>query len=360
MRRVLILGATGSIGTTALNAVREGKLDVKITGLAARHNEDRLKALAEEFDCPYIINDDSGKLDDFISSSDSDIALNGIAGSPGLEASLRCIKHSVDLALANKESVVMGGSFLFESAQKNGSKIIPVDSEHSAIYNLLKGHEDEVEKLVITASGGPFLNRRDLENVTVEEACSHPTWKMGRKISIDSSTLANKGLEVIEAGFLFNMPAEKIEVTIHRQSVVHSMIRLENGAVYAQLSPPDMTLPIINALNDGHQELHNVVKPLSFENLTLTFSSWDRNQFPLLALAYNVLSSKAAYPIAFNAADEVAVAAFIEGRIRYTQIAEIVERVLDHDWTASAHSFEEIKHYDSLARERAASCLASF
>ena len=271
MRKVLILGATGSIGTTALNAVRDGKLDVKITGLAARHNEDRLKALAEEFDCPYIINDDSNKLDAFIASSDSDIALNGIAGSPGLEASLMCIKHSVDLALANKESVVMGGSFLFESAQKNGAKIIPVDSEHSAIYNLLRGHEDEVSKLVITASGGPFLNRRDLENVTVEEACSHPTWKMGRKISIDSSTLANKGLEVIEAGFLFNMPAEKIEVTIHRQSIVHSMIRLENGAVYAQLSPPDMTLPIISALNDGHQDLHNVVNPLSFEDLTLTF-----------------------------------------------------------------------------------------
>lgn len=360
MRKVLILGATGSIGTTALNAVRGGKLDAEITGLAALHNEDKLKALADEFNCPYIINDNAEKLDDFIASSDSDIALNGIAGSSGLEASLLCIKHSIDLALANKESVVMGGSLLFESAAQNGSKIIPVDSEHSAIYNLLGGHGNEVSKLIITASGGPFLNRSDLEHVTVEEACNHPTWKMGKKISIDSSTLANKGLEVIEAGFLFNMPAEKIEVTIHPQSIVHSMIRLENGAVYAQLSPPDMTLPIISALNDGHQDLHNVVKPLSFENLTLTFSSWDRNQFPLLSLAYNVLSGKAAYPIAFNAADEVAVAAFIEGRIRYTQIAEVVEKVLDHDWSENAHSFEEIKYFDSLARERASSCLASF
>ena len=360
MRRVLILGATGSIGTTCLDAIRSGKLEAEVTGLVARHSNERLESLSREFDCPCLINDSHESLVSFIQNCGGDIALNGIAGSAGLAASLACLDAGLDLALANKESIVMGGQFLLDEAARLKRRIIPVDSEHSAIYNLLKGHRGEVSSLVITASGGPFLDRQDLENVTPDEAAAHPTWKMGRKISIDSSTLANKGLEVIEAGFLFNMPAEKIEVTIHRQSVVHSMIRLENGAVYAQLSPPDMTLPIISALNDGHQELHNVVKPLSFENLTLTFSSWDRNQFPLLALAYNVLSSKAAYPIAFNAADEVAVAAFIEGRIRYTQIAEIVERVLDHDWTASAHSFEEIKHYDSLARERAASCLASF
>ena len=359
MRRVLILGATGSIGTTCLDAIRSGKLEAEVTGLVARHSNDRLESLSREFGCPCLINDSHESLVSFIRDCGGDIALNGIAGSAGLAASLACLDAGLDLALANKESIVMGGDFLLDEARRLERRIIPVDSEHSAIYNLLKGHQGEVSSLVITASGGPFLDRQDLENVTPDEAATHPTWKMGRKISIDSSTLANKGLEVIEAGFLFGIDADRIEVTIHRQSIVHSMIRLENGAIYAQLSPPDMTLPIVAAVNDEYARLTDVVRPLSFNDLTLTFHSWSPERFPLLALAYKVLERKAGYPIAYNAADEIAVSAFIEGRIRYTDIARVVSATLEKDWSHTACSYDEIVDIDSMAREVAAGCLSS-
>ncbi|MGN0906741.1 MAG: 1-deoxy-D-xylulose-5-phosphate reductoisomerase [Bullifex sp.] len=352
-RSVIILGATGSIGTTCLNAVRNGILDAEVKGVVSRSSLASLKKIADEFSCPYILNETSGKLKAFLEDIDADIVLNGIAGAAGLEASLLSLNAGFDLALANKESVVMGGTFLFSEAQRLGRKIIPVDSEHSAIYHLLKGYPD-IDSCVITASGGPLYGRRDLENVTPDEAAAHPTWKMGRKISIDSATLANKGLEVIEAGFLFGLDASRIEVTIHRQSVVHSMIRMKNGAVYAQLSPPDMTLPIVSAVNDEASEIINAVRPLSFSDLTLTFSSWDRNEFPLLALAYEALEKKGSYPIAFNAADEVAVQLFTDGRIKLTDIASITEKVMHgNDFSHTCTSFEEIMREDERARNAA-------
>lgn len=349
MRSVIILGATGSIGTSALSAIREGKIDARVRGLVARNSIEKLEALSTEFDCPYLINDSEEHLRDFLGKTDADIVLNGIAGASGLFASVAALEAGFDLALANKESIVMGGSFLLSLAKRVGRRIIPVDSEHSAIYHLMQGRDD-VSSLVITASGGPFLTREDLDSVTVEEAIAHPTWKMGRKISVDSATLANKGLEVIEAGFLFGFEAKDIEVVIHRQSVVHSMIRTRSGAIYAQLSPPDMTLPILSAISDGKEELQNSVRPLSFGDLTLTFSSWDRAKFPLLSLAYNVLEKMQGFPIAFNAADEVAVHAFLEGRIRFTDIAKITESVLTHDFSSTARSYEEIMAMDERAR----------
>ena len=348
-RKVIILGSTGSIGTTCLNAIRNGSLYGEVTGLVARSSKDALIALAKEFNCPYFINDNSNKLKEFLSSLDGDIVLNGIAGAPGLEASLIALNCGFDLALANKESIVMGGDFILNEAKRLNRKIIPVDSEHSAIYNLIKAH-NKIHSVVITASGGPFYQKKNLDNVTVEEAINHPTWKMGKKISIDSATLANKGLEVIEAGFLFNLSPKDIEVTIHRQSVIHSMIRLDNGAVYAQLSPPDMTLPIVGAVNDEVNPLYNVVKPLSFEDLTLTFKKWDEDEFPLLALAYKALEQKGSYPIAFNAANEVAVGLFIDHKIKFTSIANITKEVLMHDFSATCNSFEEIMYQDQRAR----------
>lgn len=352
MRRVIILGATGSIGTTALNGIRDGKINAEVAGLVAFSSEDKLRALSQEFNAPYYLNTSEDGLRAFISSLDADIVLNGIAGAPGLFASVASIEAGYDLALANKESVVMGGDYLLSLASERGCRLIPVDSEHSAIYHLIQDHED-VDSLVITASGGPFLGRRDLSSVTVEEAVNHPTWKMGRKISVDSATLANKGLEVIEAGFLFNMPADKIEVTIHRQSVVHSLIRLSNGAVYAQLSPPDMTLPILAAIADGHEVLRNTVRPLSFENLDLTFRSWDRNEFPLLSLAYEALRVKGSYPIAFNAANEIAVGLFLSGRLRFTDIHAITEEVMQSDFSAVADDYASIISADGRARSLA-------
>lgn len=359
MRRLLILGATGSIGGTCLRAIADGRLSAVPVGLVGHSNVRALEELSTRFNCPYVLNTCSAALEDFIASHEADIALNGIAGAAGLEASLLCLRHGMDLALANKESVVMGGDFLFAEAARLGRRIIPVDSEHSAIYHLIQDHHD-VDSLVITASGGPFLGRKDLDSVTPEEAAAHPTWKMGRKISIDSSTLANKGLEVIEAGFLFNMPSQKIEVTIHRQSVVHSMIRLENGAVYAQLSPPDMTLPIVAAVDDRHSRLENVVSPLSFKNLTLTFQDWDRKEFPLLALAYEALERKKGYPIAYNAADEVAVSLFCSHRIKYTDISRLVARTLEAGWDCEAPDYESIMEIDKRARQVAVQCSSCF
>ena len=352
MRKVIILGATGSIGTTALNAIREGKIDAKVVALVAHSSIERTKELASEFNCPYYINSSNEGLTSFLNKIEADIVLNGIAGSPGLFASIASLEAGFDLALANKESIVMGGEFLLSLAKKLGRRIIPVDSEHSAIYHLICDHKD-VSSLVITASGGPFLGRKDLYNVTVEEAINHPTWKMGKKISVDSATLANKGLEVIEAGFLFNMKAEDIEVTIHRQSIVHSLIRLKNGSVYAQPSPPDMTLPILSAIADGSQILEHSVKPLSFSNLDLTFRSWDRNEFPLLSLAYEALKKRASYPIAFNAANEEAVHLFLSRRLHFTDIAKITEEVMQYEFSSTCNDFESIVNEDKRARELA-------
>ncbi|MCR5731460.1 MAG: 1-deoxy-D-xylulose-5-phosphate reductoisomerase [Sphaerochaetaceae bacterium] len=350
MKKVVVLGATGSIGTTFLNAVREKKIDATVCALVAHSSIDKLIELSKEFNCPYALNKDNFDLESFIRAQKADMVLNGIAGAEGLKASIATINAGVNLSLANKESVVMGGDWFLSYAKNRNVKIYPVDSEHSAIYHLLKGHTG-VASLVITASGGPFLGRKNLDNIKWQEAVKHPTWNMGRKISIDSATLANKGLEVIEAGFLFSMDAKDIEVTIHRQSVIHSMIRLTNGSVYAQMSPPDMTLPILAAVNEDAETLSGSVRPLSFENLTLTFQAWDREEFPLLSTAYSCLERKGSYPIAFNASDEVAVGLFLDDSIRFTDIATIVRRTIDeYNWDDTCNSLEEILKMDNKAR----------
>lgn len=358
MRRILILGSTGSIGTTCLNYIRKSNPGFQVVGLTAHKNIEKLNSLSKEFSCPTLITDpiESSGLKEFFIKTKPDIVLNAIAGADGLFATVTAIECGIDIALSNKESVVMGGTWIFDAAKENNVRIIPVDSEHSAIYNLLRGHK--ASSLVITASGGPFVDRMDLENVTLEEALNHPTWKMGKKITIDSSTLANKGLEVIEASFLFNFKPEDISVTVHRQSVVHSMIRTKEGAVYAQMSPPDMTLPIIAALSDGKVKLENVVSPLSFDNLTLTFEKPDTKRFPLLALAYKALEIGGSATIAYNAADEVAVNAFMEGTIPYSRISQIVEKtLLNEAFTEKVCNYKETMEKDRIAREIARSAI---
>ena len=329
MKRLLILGATGSIGTTAVNALRKGLMkDVVLTGITASSSP-LLPQLSEEFHVPYLYakGNDSEKLSAFIEQTRPDIILNAIAGSDGLGATLSCIRHSIPIALANKESVVMGGNFMLSEAKRYSAQIIPVDSEHSAIYHLMK--KNKAARIIITASGGPFVDRKDLENVTVEEALHHPTWSMGKKITIDSATLANKGLEVIEASLLFAFSPDKIEVTIHRQSIVHSAIETEEGAIYALLSPPDMTLPITLAISGEGQGLKNIVKPLPFsQGFSLTFEGWDRTRFPLLALAYETLNMGGISRIAYCESDEVAVEAFLSGRIKFKDIPSIVEKTV--------------------------------
>ena len=342
MRKIIILGASGSIGQTAIRTIKEKNLPLEVCALVAKSSKS-ISFDAEYFGCPYLLTEGKSIEDvkSFLSSIDADIALNGISGSDGLVFSSMLIDLGIDIALANKETVVLGGEFIFHKAEEKGVRIIPVDSEHSTLYNLINAHGKDVEKLIITASGGPFVDRINLENVTLEEALRHPTWKMGKKITIDSASLANKGLEVIEAGYLFNFKSDDILVTVHRQSVVHSLVKLNNGSYYAQLSPPDMALPIISAISDGHLELRDIVRPLDFSSLTLTFEPWDRERFPMLSLAYQALEKRNAYPIAYNIADEVAVNAFITGRIRFVDIPRVVGYVMERDFTTTVSTLEE-------------------
>ncbi len=354
MRKLLILGATGSIGTTCLNEIKRANPGIQVVAITCYSNEEKARRISNEFgSIPFLCLKGRSKeeISRFIHSVDADIALNAIAGSDGLFATLECLECGMDVALANKESVVMGGSFLFDLAKSLNRRIIPVDSEHSAIYHLLEGHE--ASSLVITASGGPFIDRADLEDVTLEEALKHPTWKMGQKITIDSATLANKGLEVIEAHYLFGFEKNDIEVTIHRQSVIHSMIRTKEGGVYAQMSPPDMTLPIMSAISDNKLSLNAVVSPLSFSNLTLTFEKPDLEKFTMLSLAFKVLEKKGSYPIAYNAANEVAVQAFIDGRIRFKDISWVTSSVLQNDFSAKSMDYQAVMENDKKARELA-------
>ncbi|NCB02053.1 MAG: 1-deoxy-D-xylulose-5-phosphate reductoisomerase [Spirochaetia bacterium] len=368
-KRVMILGCSGSIGTTALNMLLKHRDSFEVVAISAHNNIDSLISFAHILNVSHICLSGDDTLDsqvrgktywaheagllDMIRNVDCDIVLNAISGSSGLLPTFTCIASHKDIALANKESIVMGGSLLFDYAKEMGVSIFPVDSEHSTLESLIGAYGiDSVSSLVITASGGPFRNHSEieLESVTLKDALKHPTWKMGAKITIDSATLANKGLEVIEASYLFNMDVEKIEVVIHPQSVVHSLIRMNNGAVYAQLSPPDMALPIMNALNNGHIELHDIVTPLDFSSLSLTFDSFDGKSFPLLNDAFRCAKMKGGYPIAFNGANEVAVEAFMGGRIPFHHISKVVHQVLQEDWSKGASTIDSIYVIDERVR----------
>lgn len=356
MVRLVILGATGSIGTTCLEALRSHSFPVKVVGISADRNREKLERISEEFGCPSLLSEGDiahSNLKEFLEKTRCDIVLNAIAGFDGLYATKTVLELGIDLALANKESVVAGSCFIFRLADKTGARIIPVDSEHSAIYNLLKNRK--ASKLVITASGGPFVDREDLSTVTKEEALVHPTWKMGEKITIDSATLANKGLEVIEASCLFGFRGEDIEVVVHRQSVVHSLIRTPDGAVYAQLSPPDMALAIMSAIGDGRFETENIVRPLSFSALNLTFEEPKREKFPLLGYAYRALSIGAAGGIIYNASDETAVRAFLSDEIRFDEIEKVVGLLLDDESLTERlpSVYEDVLALDREVRDRA-------
>lgn len=340
MKRAIILGITGSIGTTALKGIEKCKDKLELVGYSY-HSKDPEIPGAKAF----CLNENYKELTSFINSVNADIVLNGISGSAGLYASIAVINSKTTLALANKETVVMGMNLIFDYAEKNGVKIIPVDSEHSAIDELIQTNgKENISSLIITASGGPFKDRilSELDSITVEQAVKHPTWNMGPKISIDSSTLANKGLEVIEAHYLFGFKSDKIEVTIHPQSIIHSMVRTKSGQVYAQMSPPDMTFPIMRALLERDFD-KSVGTSLDFSSLNLSFSKPDLKRFPFLTDAYQCIEKEGSYPIVFNTANEIAVDAFVKGKIKFTQIETTVRDVLNKDWTYCPSSLEEIK-----------------
>lgn len=372
-RRIIILGCTGSIGTTALVSLQAYRDDFEIVGLSAHVDGERLLQIARDWDvhsvcltsehidldvssCNYlnlqIFSGPQGLLR-MIDEIEADIVLNGIAGASGLAPTFQALHSGKNVALANKESIVMAGEVLFNTARRAGKSIFPVDSEHSALFHLIKAHgRNVVSSLIITASGGPFREfpKERFSLITPAMAIAHPTWKMGAKISIDSATLANKGLEVMEASFLFGFKAEAIEVAIHPQSVIHSLIRMIDGSIYAQLSPPDMSLPIMAALSHGDIPLTSIVKPLDFSNLTLSFTKPDFERFPMLTLAFLCTQAKGSYPIAYNAANEIAVQAFLSGEIGFIDIPRIVDQTLQSSWSFNCQTLEEIVAIDSQVR----------
>lgn len=364
-KKIIILGCSGSIGSTTVNVLRSNKEYFEVVGVSAHTNESKLLKFAEFFNVKNVCL--SGRestyaqinyqgfdaLIDMIKNTEADVVLNGIAGSAGLLPSIATLESGKNLALANKETIVMAGKLIKELAKKNNANILPVDSEHSAIWQLTKHIKKEyISEIILTASGGAFRNLpvSSLENVSVTAALAHPTWEMGPKITIDSATMANKGLEVIEASFLFGLPAEKIKIVLHPKSYVHSLVRTIDGYLYSQISLPDMSVPIQNALcwpdfipaNYAH---------LSLPGVKLEFSEMDNKKYPIVRLAYNALKKNGAYPLAFNAANEVAVAAFIDGLIKFTDISKIVEDCLQKEWPTKVDTFEHVYKLDKEIRK---------
>ena len=366
-KRVLVLGATGSIGKSTIDILRNQKDRFSCAGITANKNKNELDSLANEFNCPSCLTSVEGTdgIKKLIDKTKPDIVVNGIAGSAGLVPTMLVLQSGIDLALANKESVVMAGPLIFDLAGQNNCSIIPVDSEHSAIFTLLNqcGGAKNVDRLMITASGGPFRTwpSDKIKDATLQDALKHPTWDMGVKITVDSATMGNKGLEVIEAKRLFGFDTKNIQVVVHPQSIVHSLVRTNDGIVYAQLSHPDMKHPIIQAL-DWPKINTNFMKPFDLTDtadgsMTLTFEKPRMDDFPLLGLAFEAAKNDGSSPITFNAANEVAVAAFIEGKIRFSGIADIVTHVMQKSKTYDITCVEDIFEYDKQARNLAAEYL---
>lgn len=372
MKRLLILGSTGSIGTQALDVVERAAGEFELVGLsagtahealveqAARHgvrrialsDADAAARAAESWTGGEVLGGPEG-LVRLVAESEADLVLNAIVGSAGLGPTIVALTEGIDVALANKESLVVGGELVTALAEATGAQLIPVDSEHSALHQLIAGERaGTVERLVVTASGGPFRGRTraELADVTVEQALRHPTWAMGGKITIDSATLMNKGLEVIEAHHLFGTPYDRIDVVVHPQSIVHAVVTLCDGASLAHLGHPDMRVPIAYALH--HPERVDVPVPaLDLAAVgTLAFEPPDLDAFPCLRLARDAAVAGGTGPCVLNAANEVAVHAFLLGRLPFLGIPAVIEQTLERIPAAGVHSFDSLYEADGDAR----------
>lgn len=370
-KKILVLGCTGSIGSSTLDIVRRFPDLFSVCGLTAHTCKTELEKLCKEFSCTNaaVAGNSPDEIRCVIEKSNADIAVNGIAGSAGLMPSVWCLQNNINLALANKETVVMAGPLIKELASTKGRSVIPVDSEHSALFFLIERFgKERVSSLILTASGGPFrtLSADKLASVTLEDALKHPTWNMGKKISIDSATLANKGLEVIEACRLFDMPPEKVKVAVHPQSLVHSLIQTVDSDLYAQISEPDMRRPILSALT-WPEVIENDLKKLDLtsaiggeDGICMSFFPPRFKDFPLLGCAYEAQKAGGAYTIAYNAANEVAVEFFLQRKIGFTAIQNTVAAVLDKDWSQEPENFEAVFILDTKAREAALAFVTDF
>jgi 1-deoxy-D-xylulose-5-phosphate reductoisomerase len=369
-RQVIILGSTGSIGTSTLEVIANQPDDFEVVGIVCGENtrlfSDQIKRFTPPFAC--LFNETLKDKVDFGSAKplvgpdglkemmkvDANMVVNALPGSVGLEPSLEALTQNRVLALANKESLVMAGRLIKRLTEKGQGTLIPVDSEHSALFQLLEGiGTPEIEKLVITASGGPFRNhsKEHLVNVTPGQALRHPTWNMGRKVTIDSATFMNKALELIEAHWLFDVPPSKLGVLVHPESVVHGMVQCVDGSFFAYLSHPDMKIPIAYALNMGNR----VSLPFGRANLVelskLSFYEPDKERFPAIRLAYQALDVGDSASIVLNAANELAAAAFLDGLIPFTSIAEVVEDAIDkHSPVKEIENLEEIREIHGWAQ----------
>jgi 1-deoxy-D-xylulose-5-phosphate reductoisomerase len=359
--RVAILGSTGSIGTQALDVIRRHRADYEVVALVAGRNTSLLAAQATEFGVPESRVrsglDDPAALADFAALPEADVVLNGVVGFAGLPVTIAALEAGKRLGLANKESLIAGGPVVRAARERGAGEIVPVDSEHSALYQALRaGDRSEVRRLILTASGGPFRGktRAELELVTIDDALKHPTWDMGAKITIDSSTLMNKGLEVIEAHELFDADYDQVDVVVHPQSVVHGMVEFTDGATIAQLSMPDMRLPIGLALG-APARLDDAFGEIDWATLgTLTFEPPDLEAFPCLALAYEAGRTGGGAPATLSGANEIAVEAFLAGRIPWLGIAEVNATVLA-EGTGNVRDVDDVLEADRVARERARS-----
>jgi 1-deoxy-D-xylulose-5-phosphate reductoisomerase len=369
IRTVLLLGSTGSIGTQALDVIAANPDKFQVVGLAAGGGDlQTLAKQAHDFNVravavPPGLSDTKARVFDgpravldLIDAVPADVVLNGITGSRGLEPTLKALETGARLALANKESLIAGGPLVLKAAKPG--QIVPVDSEHSAIAQCLRGgRAEEVDRLVVTASGGPFRGKKahELEQVTPQEAFAHPTWQMGPVITINSATLVNKGLEVIEAHLLFDIPYSRIDVAVHPQSIIHSMVTFTDGSTLAQASPPDMRLPISLALG-WPDRLAGSATPCRFdEPVAWTFEPLDHDTFPAVRLAMQAGETGGCHPAIYNAANEEAVAAFVELNVKFTSIVDTVEQVLAEadDWRSAPGGVAEVLAAEDWARVRA-------
>jgi len=370
MKKVLILGSTGSIGTQALQVVGRSEA-LQVVGLAAGSGWEATVEQAREHGVPAIALADEGAAEsarrawsgrvlageegvrELIATSEPDLVLNAIVGAAGLGSTIVALSAGIDVALANKESLVLGGELVMALAEATGARLLPVDSEHSALFQLVNAEAPgTVERLVLTASGGPFRGRDDLAGVSVADALAHPTWRMGGRITIDSATLMNKGFEAIEAHHLFGVPYERIEVVVHPQSLVHSLVHLNDGSTLAHLGYPDMRVPISYALHYPERADVDVPQLDLAAAGSLTFEEPDFETFACLRLALEAGAAGGTAPCVLNAADEVAVAAFLAERIPFTAIPSVIEAVLEEMPARPVGHFDDLFAADAEARER--------
>jgi len=375
MKRLSIFGSTGSIGTQTLEVVRRNSDDFAVSVLTCGKNIKLLQEQIDEFkpcivcvsneNDAKVLNDKYKNLEVYFgreglkkaaSFENTDLVVNALMGMVGFEPTVYAIKAGKDLALANKETLVSGGDIVMNLAKENGVTIYPIDSEHSAIFQCLQGAgPNKIKKILLTASGGPFrgYTREQLETVTVESALKHPNWSMGSKITIDSASMMNKGLEVIEACTLFDVKPEDIEVVVHKESAIHSAIEFDDGSIIAQLGNPDMKIPIAYALTYPNR-LSNISKPLDFFKLgSMHFEKADTSVFRCLGLAYLALSKGLSYRVVLNASNEIAVAAFLKGEIKFTAIADVVEHALNRHQGITLSTPEDVLMLDDKTRSEA-------